>query len=90
MDFYAMSCNADKTSFHELLLLFGFAQLMRNHVLFHLSVTTIDYDYCRGALHKIGRFRNVPTVGTFVNKIKNKFINKRTYGRYVSETTYFM
>ena len=44
----------------------------------------------RGALHKIGRFRNVPTIGTFVNKLKIKFINKRTYGRYVSETTYFM
>ena len=24
----------------------------------------------RGALHKIGRFRNVPTVGTFINKLK--------------------
>ena len=44
----------------------------------------------RGALHKIGRFRNVPTVGTFINKLKIKFINKHTYGRYVSETTYFM
>ena len=44
----------------------------------------------RGALHKIGRFRNVPTEGTFINKLKIKFINKRTYGRYVSETTYFM
>ena len=43
-----------------------------------------------GALHKIGRFRNVPTVGTFVNKFNFNFINKRTYGRYVSETTYFM
>ena len=44
----------------------------------------------RGALHKIGRFQNVPTVGTFVNKFIFNFINKRTYGRYVSETTYFM
>ena len=44
-------------------------------------------EMARGALHKIGRFRNVPTVGTFINKLK---LNLLTNGRYVSETTYFM
>ena len=36
-----------------------------------------------GALHKIGRFRNVPTVGTFVNKLKsNLLINVPTVGTF--------
>ena len=54
----------------------------------HIQITNLKCT--RGALHKIGRFRNVPTVGTFVNTFNFNFINKRTYGRYVSETTYFM
>ena len=33
-----------------------------------------------GALHKIGRFRNVPTVGTFVNEFNfNLLINVPTH-----------
>ena len=36
-----------------------------------------------GALHKIGRFRNVPTVGTFVNEFNfNLFINVPTVGTF--------
>ena len=56
----------------------------------HISDSSVKTNVFWGALHKIGRFRNVPTVGTFVNTFNFNFINKRTYGRYVSETTYFM
>ena len=36
-----------------------------------------------GALHKIGRFRNVPTVGTFINKLKlNLLTNVPTVGTF--------
>ena len=36
-----------------------------------------------GALHKIGRFRNVPTVGTFVNEFNfNLLINVPTVGTF--------
>ena len=39
--------------------------------------------YTWGALHKIGRFRNVPTVGTFVNKFNfNLLINVPTVGTF--------
>ena len=40
------------------------------------------YD-CWGALHKIGRFRNVLTVGTFVNEFDfNLLINVPTVGTF--------
>ena len=36
-----------------------------------------------GALHKIGRFRNVPRVGTFVNKLQlNLLTNVPTVGTF--------
>ena len=36
-----------------------------------------------GALHKIGRFQNVPTVGTFINKLKlNLLTNIPTVGTF--------
>ena len=39
--------------------------------------------YIRGALHKIGRFRNVPTVGTFVNEFNfNLLINVPMVGTF--------
>ena len=37
----------------------------------------------RGALHKIGRFRNVRTIGTFINKLKlNSLTNVPTVGTF--------
>ena len=42
-----------------------------------------------GALHKIGRFRNVPTVGTFVNEFNfNLLINVPMVGTFVIKCKY--
>ena len=41
-----------------------------------LTADTLTIPLFRGALHKIGRFRNVPTVGTFINKLKLNLLIK--------------